>query len=184
MWQAFLLFRDNINNRKKEITFTFVPLYTYNKLFENITNILQDIGWVNSSGNITDGDNIGGEEIDPSFITFKLKSYKKKPEIVRDWKSYILNRDQIQIEISDPNKPFYGLYTRRGNRLLMTSNLRSIYEDIHIDRLRYPVFIYLLNGSGKRLKLLDVVDNPDRYYNQLITRIVHDYYIQYNIPNL
>lgn len=112
---------------------------------------------------------------EPNYITFKLTSYMEKPSRVTDWRKFILNRDKIKVIIFDPHKFYYALFTERGEKLIQTGKIKTIYNDIRIEYVKEPLLLYKVNDSGDRIKLIDVIDNPRRHYNNLINRMVKRY---------
>ena len=167
-WKANLYFDDRIGNRKQKINFAFPALYRYKLLYDNLETLFKYIGW-------------DGFEYEKYKVVFKLSTYKDEPVDIEDLNKYILNRDKINIIIFDPKIINYSLYTERGDILLTTSSLQSIYSDINIDNLNEVLKLYAVNESGTQLKLLDIIINPKMYYNQAVNRLIHNYYDKYNI---
>ena len=167
-WKADLIFDNRINNRKNKLKFTFPVLYNYNTLYNNLITLFKCIGWKP----IKYGRNC---------IDFQLLTYRDNPMSIDDWNNYILNRDIIQIVIFDPRMYYYGLYTTGGVKLMVSKNIKTIYDDIKMEFVRQTLLIYLINESGIQLKLIDVLDNPKVYYNQVVNRLVHNYYELYHI---
>lgn len=168
IWKADLIFYDQVNDRKQELQFDFPGLYKYSQLYDNLKILFTSIGWDNF-------------RYDRYKIDFKLLTYRDKPVDVQDWNKYILNRDQIEIVISNPDLISYSLYTERGDVLLTTSKLANIYSDININSLNQVLKIYMVNRSRTKRKLIDVIINSKMLYNQMVNRLIHDYYERFLI---
>ena len=165
-WKTNLIFENKINNKTASIIFKYSPLYTYTKLHNNLNILFKRIGWDIS---------------DNTSVSFKLLSYRDEPLDIIDWNKFILNRDKIKITIYDPTVFYYGLYTERGDRLMLSKNIKRIYSDIKMELVTMTLLIYLVSESGVRIKLIDVIDKGEIYYNKVATRLVKKYYEPYKI---
>ena len=154
MWTAVLMIKNKITNTNKNIVINIPYLYTYNILFGNI-NKLCDY----KSNNV---------------VTFSLCSYKDIPVIVEDWTRYILDKDKILIIIREKSVIKYSLFTGIGAKVMTVSKIEDIYKDVKMEHVIDPLFIYAINEKGHR-KLIDVITNETKLYNDLITRLVHNY---------
>lgn len=161
-WKTSLIFDDRVNDRRAKLKLSFPPLYRYTDIYNTLENLVQMIGW----------DPI---KYLPNCITFKLVSYMETPLRVADWNKFILNRDKIKIIIFDPSKFYYALYTERGEKLIQTGKMQTIYNDIQIEYVREPLLLYKINDSGTKIQLIDVIDNPKRHYNNLVNRMIKQY---------
>ena len=163
-WKADLYFEDRINNRKNNIKFTFPALYTYNKLYNNLKKLFKVIGW---------------NEVKYDRNNIRLMSDDQV--IINNWNNYILDRDKIQIILFDPTVYHYSLRTLNDVNLLTTSNIETLYDDIKIDLINETLLVYMVNDLGIKIKLIDVLDNPNIYHTQVTNRLIHNYYERYNI---
>jgi len=158
-WSAYLTFNDKLNKIKFVVKYNFIPLFTYNELYDKLGNILEAIGF---------------EKINYSRenIVFKLTTYTEEPPKVIDWNMFILDQDKIEVIFYDPKKWYYELYTERGYKIVRTNKLSLIYDDIYFDRIIEPLLIYLVDDTDQKRKLVDVIDNPKRMYNELVNRMI------------
>jgi hypothetical protein len=161
-WKAYLTFKNTIRNVTTKLKFTFSPIYNYDKLYRNLDDLLKTIGWKNT-------------EYTTKNVAFKLTSYVKTPIYITDWKKYIIHKDKIQIIFFDPNKHYYALYDQKGEIVLKSETIDKIYQEINIDLVPEPLELYLVNDIDIKLKLIDIIDNPKRHYNQVVTRLVKKY---------
>lgn len=161
LWSISLVFKNKISNEIVNDTLEYEPYYTYYDLFYHVKWFCKSYGWK--------------IKITKYNVAFSLASYTQNPVDVDDWNRYILNTDKIIVSISDPNESLYGLFTKRGKKLLKVNQLQKIYNDIDIEKLNQPLFIWEIDSSNRKIKLLDVIDNPAIYYNRLINRLVAKY---------
>lgn len=156
-WKVYLIFIDNTNSRKTTIKHSFRPLYTYRLLLSDLDKLYKKIDW----------------KVPKGFkITFKLSSYRQNPELIDDLDRYILNRDKIEIVFYNPKIINYGLFSESDELLLRSSSMITIYNDIEIDKLNQTLLLYTIDDTKNKIKLIDVIDNPKRLYNELINRMV------------
>ena len=158
-WSASLIFIDKINNRENKIKFTFPPLYTYNTLYRNLEKIYKTIGW-------------GVLNYSKEYITFKMVTFIGEPVKIINWTDYIINKDRIHIIIHNPKPTYYALYTELGEKVIQTTKIKAIYDDIKIDHITERLLLYRVNKNGSKIKLIDVIDSSERIYNQLINRMI------------
>ena len=156
-----LVFKNKITNETINDVLQYKPFYTYQDLFYHVDEFCKSFGWK--------------IRITKYNVNFKLVGYTRNPMDVNDWNKYILNTDKIIIVVNDPNKSLYGLFTKNGKKLLKANQLRKIYADIDINKLDQPLLIWKIDSSNRKLKLLDVIDNPTMYHNRLINRLVSRY---------
>ena len=161
-WKVYLTVNDRINNRKSKLKFNFPPLYRYKTLYNNLPILLQTIGW-------------SPIIYHPSYVTFKFGSYRDTPIKVDDWDNFILNRDKIHIIIFDPRIYSYALFTENGKKIMQTTKIETIYEDIKIEMVHKPLLLYKVNITGAKIELIDVIDNPIRHYNDVVNRLIQRY---------
>lgn len=157
-WSAYLLFIDKINKKQIEIEHSFNPVYKYNDLFKDIEMLYALIGW----------------EIKycKKNVVFKLATYLDAPTKVDDWDNYILNHDNIQVILYDSTIIEYGLFTEDNDLIIQTYKPEIIYGDIDYEKIDQPLLLYTVTENGDKLKLIDVIDNPQRMYNDLVNRMV------------
>ncbi len=161
IWTSYLVFKDLINDKKIRIKFKHEIIYTYKSLYDNLEKLFQDIGWKQTYSS--------------SWITFKLGNHTNKPIRIIDWNKYILNKDKIYIILFNPSVHSYGLFNQKGDKLIETSNAKTIYQDIKIELIKEPLYLYQLNACGTKTKLIDVIDNPKRCYNEVVNRLILNY---------
>lgn len=161
IWSMPLVFNNKITNETVNRVLEYEPFYTYKDLYNHIDSFCKSFGW-----------NI---KITRYNVSFKLTGYTRNPIDVNNWDKYILNTDTIIITLYDPNKSSYGLFTRKGKKLLKVDQLDKIYSNIHSDKINQPLLIWKIDSSNRKLKLLDVIDNPIIYYNKLINRLISQY---------
>ena len=94
------------------------------------------------------------------------------PTKITDWNRYVLDEDIIHIILYNPNIIEYALYTENGDKLIQSNNQDVIYNDIHYDNITEPLLLYIVSETGDKISLLDVIDNPKRWYNDVVTRMV------------
>jgi len=157
-WNASLIFIDKIIPRTTKLPLSFVPLYTYRKLYNNLKNLYKSIGW--------------DWKYTEKNVIFKISTYMDEPAKVTNWDKYILNRDIIQVIIYDPNNYYYGLYTKQKDKIMEFNTIERIYKDIQVENITEPLLIYSINEVNERIKLIDVIDNPKRRYNKLVNRMI------------
>ncbi len=158
-WSGYLIFNDKLNKLKFVVKYNFIPLFTYKDLYTKIDNIFEAIGF---------------EKINYSQenIVFKLTTYMEEPVKIIDWSTFILDQDKIEVIFYDPKKWYYELYTEKGKKIFRTNKLSLIYDDIYVDRIIEPLLLYIVDDTDQKRKLVDVIDNPKRMYNELVNRMI------------
>jgi len=153
-WKCRLVLIDEIDNTTKTVTLSFPPPYKYKDIYDDLSDIVD----INGRG-----------------IKFELSTYKRHHVLIRDWNKYVLNRDTINVIMYDNNIILFSLETKNRKSLITYSNIRDIYRDIIFDLITEPLLIYMIDGGQNRIKLIDVIDNPKRHLNNVITRLVKRY---------
>jgi len=69
----------------------------------------------------------------------------------------------------------YALFNERGEKLMKSSNIKSIYKKIDIKKIYEPLLIYHMNYKKDKIKLVDVLDNPERHYKEVVNRLISKY---------
>ena len=157
-WHAYISIDDKINDSTYQKRLSFEPLYTYNHLYHDIIRIVGSVS--------------------KNYIAFKITTYKKEPEIIDDWRKYVLNRDRIDVIVYQPNETFYTIFVK-DQPIKTYTKLSIIYDDIDFEHVSETVIIYQTDLVGNKLKLIDVIDNPTTQYNNLITRMIHKYNVTF-----
>ena len=164
-WQAEIILRDQINNREAKFTFSFSPLCTYEGLYKYLPKMLSTINWQ--------------LKYEKKNTTFVLK-IRYGHQIIHDWSKFLIHGDSITVTFIDPRSHSYALYTRKLKLIFVHKNLQTIYDQIR--KLKKKTWlIYLVDGSYHRIKLVDVLDDAQKYYNRLVDRMIKNYYVPYKI---
>lgn len=169
-WISKITIIDKVANNKTKIHFSFPPYYTYNRLYDHIPTLLKIVGW--------EAVNMHKYQRRDVIFEKRVCSHNMK---IGDWDNFILHRDKITITLLDSNSYYYGVYSKSLKMLMIGKNLPSIYQRIDQFLPNKTLLIYLIDGTYKRVKLIDVLDNPIRYHNRVINRLIHNYYIPYGI---
>jgi len=156
-----LTFNNHIDNLTYKTSFIFVPLLRYNDLYNNMSQILRNIGL--------------NLKIPKHCVSFELTTYRNIPTPIKDWNKYVLNEDRITVTLSNPYVRNYQLATEKGEKIMTMNKISKIYNEIDYDGITEPLMIYLVDGSNTKLRLVDVIDNPIRHYNNVVTRMVKKY---------
>ena len=128
-------------------------------LYDNIKDVLYDIEWLSDNNNINN-------------LLFRLVTDMEYPLRINNWDRYILDKDIIQIIIYNSKIIEYALYTERGDKLIQSKTQNVIYNDIDHDNITEPLLLYSVTELGDKIKLIDVIDNPKRWYNEVVTRMI------------
>lgn len=164
-WRAEIILRDQINNREAKFTFSFSPLYTYNSLYDYLPNMLLTVDW-----------QLKYEKKNTTFI-LRIRYGNQN---IHDWSKFLIHGDCITVIFTDPHSYSYALYTRKFKLIFVNKDLQTIYNQVR-QLKRKTWLIYLVDGSYRRIRLMDVLDNAEKYYNHLVNRLIKNYYVPYKI---
>lgn len=159
-WSASLVLINNNSNREFTIKYNFYPPYTYNELYNEIIDIYDIIGWSENT------------KIIKRNIILKLFTNGENLIKITNWNKYLLDDDKIYIILYNSDKVEYALYTEKGAKLIQANKTDIIYNDIDYDNITEPLLLYSVTETGDKIKLLDVIDTPKRWYNEIVTRMV------------
>ena len=159
-WTVSLILINKNVNQEFTIKYNFCPPYTYNKLYDELLEIYDIIGWLKNN------------KSNRKNIIFKLSTNMKTPVKITNWDKYILDHDIIYIILYNSDIVEYGLYTERGDKLMQTNKPEIIYNDIDYNNITEPLLLYSVTETGDKIQLLDVIDSPKRWYNEIVTRMV------------
>jgi hypothetical protein len=152
MWKAILKIKDKVRKINKIIEYKFYKVTTYLQLFRDLKLIYPKYNKENE-------------------ITFTF-NYLGKSVLIDDFNKYILNNDEIEIEIKKC-KPLYYLYDPEFNSEIVESyDLKKLQE---YSRVYLDGEILLYKRIGYLDKFVDVLTKPEFYKNQCINRLVKKY---------
>ncbi len=155
LWKVRIFLNNLVIEQDRTITLSFSPLYKYKDLYVDLAKI---IGLKRNYR-----------------MKFEIVTYKKYPKRIKDLDTYILNRDTIDVTVYDSNIILYRLEKRNDPNIITTSEVNNIYREIKLDKVTEPLLIYEIDGCGDKIRLYDVIDNPQRHLNAVITRLVKRY---------
>ena len=157
MWIANLKLIDLIQKQEYNIVYKMKKITKYIDLYRDLSIILKTIGYNNCNYR-------------PTQITFTLDYLNKKIQ-VDDWNKYVLNRDVIEIRLTNVPK-IYSLIDSFNKRIIIKSlEIKELYKYYQKYLRNYDCAI-LLNCDNS---LLDVLDNSENYKNRCINRLIHRY---------
>jgi len=163
MWSVNLCFIDRDEKKIYKLKHVVKPLYTYENLNRDLSFLAGTIGWSLNNKN----------------IEFKLASYTKAKKI-DDWNRFILHRDTVHIIFSKTNFCFYTLSNTKGDIFLCHKSISKIYSKAQ-EIKNEILLICQINETKTKIKIIDVIDNPVIHYNNLVNRMIHNYYEKYHI---
>lgn len=159
-WSTSLILINKNISQEFTIKYNFCPPYTYNNLYNEIIDIYDIIGWSENS------------KIIRKNIILKLFTDMKNPIKITNWNKYLLDNDIIYVILYNSDIVEYALYTEKGDKLIQANKPNIIYNDIDYDNITEPLLLYSVTETGDKIKLLDVIDTPKRWYNEIVTRMV------------
>ena len=148
-WIAYLTIDNQIENRKLETEINFRPFYTYNHLYQNLKTIF---------------------DYPKDHVIFICKRKK-----IKDWTKFLLNQDYIYVALFYSTVRKYLLVGESGDIVTTRDNVETIYRDLEINSIDEPLLLWLIDPGGNKIQLIDVLDNPMRYYNDMIDRMIRIY---------
>ena len=160
MWRSTLILNNKINDRYVKLNFMHRCLYTYNDLYDNLSEA------------------IGSKmRYKKHQISFKTSGWNYGLNYIRvdDWNRFLDHDNIIKIKIYDPTDNNYILYTEKGEKLMKTKDIKIIYKTIKLEKVDQPLLIYLCSANKTKIKLIDVIDPPQHHYNKLVNRLVSKY---------
>ena len=160
MWNANLRIIDKIRNLENEAIYYFKKVSKYKQLFEYLPLLLSTIDYKKKECNIPS-----------NYVTFVFY-YLDKQHIVDNWDKYILNRDKIDIIISRPLKNYYLIESLSNITLVQSNDIKDLYI-YYNKRVKNIANSAILVKDGSRL--IDVLENPDRFLKDCINRLMDTY---------
>jgi hypothetical protein len=165
MWKTRLVVKHRIKDRVMEITLSFDPPYTYNNLYNDILILMDEQGYpIPKLHNIT-------------FSVCDKMTKDTGFKIVEDWDCYLYQNEIIQVDINKSDIILYGVYDDKGNNIYYNPDINEIYnKGDYIKHIESEyIYIHALNEPGKKIKLVDVIPNTFKIYNNTVTRLVRNY---------
>lgn len=169
MWSTNLtinLYEDKIIDVIKNITtktfkYVFPHLFQYKHLYLYLGQIVSEN--MNKKINVRD-----------YGVTFIL-NYMDKRINIEDWNKYLLNKDNITINLKLNNNVYYTLVDSFDKKeLYRSSDILDLYDYCkNLNEHDYALFIY--KNYKHELKLIDVLENSTFYLNRCINRLIHKY---------
>jgi len=163
MWKVKIVIDSKVHNKIVDTTVTFHPFYTYRNLYKDIL-ILMEEKW-------------GSEFNMNTRMVFSLYEYDYMI-IVKEWDTQVINDSNIYVMIEESDKVYYALYNTRKENIFTGESIDHVYSYInkYLNQINSDyLYLYLLNEMGMKMKLLDVIVNKNKIYNDLITRLVKNY---------
>ncbi len=159
MWEANICINSDTFNKK--IKYIFPKILQYKHLYDNLNNfVIQDLYVLDFN-------------VDNYIVEFIFDFYGTKT-IIKDWDKYILNNDNITINLTIENKIIFILFDSYDNtEMIKSTDIEDLYDYSRKLNQDFPLLIYAKKLN--KFKLIDVLENHNYYLNSCINRLIHKY---------
>ena len=152
---------DKINKRTFQTIYNFDKAIRYGDLFLSLKGILKSFNYKKEEA-----------KVKPSEVRF-VYNFQNHNFYVDDWDHYILDKENVVIYISTPPENLYYLIDSFSDTVLEES------KDLEFLYIYYQTFLKNTIDCAVLIKdqrkLIDVLDNPNNYFNSCVNRLVHKY---------